>query len=502
MADSLDEVDTYPVSPARMRAMQEASVRAGAGGIPVAQGVTPPLAQAGAQAPAAVGGLSSLNMNAILQQMQLEAQARRAAQQEQMSLINQQASRLGQGGISDLDRASMLFQAAGALAAPTRTGSFMESLGAAGTAVAGPLAKAAQAERERQDKIAQLQLVRAKLAGEMGTGDMSSSDMLQLMKARAEMTPKPSEKERLYQMWQTEQNPQRKKALSKMLGIGDEDEAGELKSLTLPDGTSMSVIMSGGRALDPITRQPLTPEIIAGRSASSPEARRAESEASGIPMPERDIFRNLPPKTREAARAKTIETATKVLDNLEKAAPESNLQKDISDTGRFLRLNEANEKSTGPFMGILPSVTEAAKEMDAIGASMARKMREPGEGATSDYDAKMFQRMTLSTSNPYAVNRNIGSAIIAQRNSEISRREFMREYLSQNGTLDGAQKYWNQYLKSNPIFAPDQEKADVRNIRLNDKRQDWRDFFMSGGKQEKSGEFVRGPGGKLILRGQ
>jgi hypothetical protein len=110
--------------------------------------------------------------------------------------------------------------------------------------------------------------------------------------------------------------------------------------------------------------------------------------------------------------------------------------------------------------------------------------------------------MTLSTSNPYAVNRNIGSAIIAQRNSEISRREFMREYLSQNGTLDGAQKYWNQYLKSNPIFAPDQEKADVRNIRLNDKRQDWRDFFMSGGKQEKSGEFVRGPDGKLILRGQ
>jgi len=112
------------------------------------------------------------------------SQAQYAAQQAQMGQMDQQAQKYSTPGMSDTDRASILFQAAGALAAPTRTGGLMESIGAAGTAVAGPLQRAAQAERDRQDKMAQLQLARAKLASEMTGGGIAPGDLLNLYKLK------------------------------------------------------------------------------------------------------------------------------------------------------------------------------------------------------------------------------------------------------------------------------------------------------------------------------
>jgi hypothetical protein len=168
-----DEVPSVPVDPQRLAAMDAASRRVGAGGLPQDGG--PLSAVITARDPYA----------AIEQRMLQQSQARDASLKDQMALIDKQAGQYGQRGMSDLDRASMLFQAAGALSAPTRSGGLMESIGAAGTAVAGPLSKAAQGERDRQDKMMQLQLARAKLAGEM-SGGMSPSDMLALEKARAD----------------------------------------------------------------------------------------------------------------------------------------------------------------------------------------------------------------------------------------------------------------------------------------------------------------------------
>jgi len=112
------------------------------------------------------------------------SQAQYSAQQAQMGQMDQQAQKYGTPGMSGLDRASILFQAAGALAAPTRGGGLMESLGAAGTAVSGPLQRAAQAERDREDKMAQLQLARAKLASEMTGGGIAPGDLLNLYKLK------------------------------------------------------------------------------------------------------------------------------------------------------------------------------------------------------------------------------------------------------------------------------------------------------------------------------
>jgi hypothetical protein len=399
--------------------------------------------------------------------------------------------------MSDIDKASMLFQAAGALAAPTRSGGLMESIGAAGTAVAGPLSKAAQAERDRQDKVLQLQMARAKLAADMGAGGVSASDMLALAKARADLQPKPTERERMISRL-----PQDKQAEAIAAAAGISEGKGELKEFTLPDGGKVSVLVKDGEVLDPTTNEKFDVEkVMRQRSGTDEAGRKAEAAASGIPMPERDMLRNLPIKKREEMRAKLIADGTKLLDKKETEAPSSGLEEDIRQTQRFLELNAENQGKTGPIVGLTPSLTEAAREMDKIGDSMARKMRQPGEGATSDYDAKMFKRMTMNTSNPYAVNRNIGLGIIAQRRVELERREFLRDYLSQNGTLDGAQKHWDRYLKDNPIFDKGQEKTDIRNVKLNPNRMDYRDYFREGAPTPR-GSFVRGPEGQLIMQGQ
>lgn len=472
---------------------------------------------------------------AIEQRMLEQAQAQRAGQKAQMDLLEKQAAQYGQTGMSDIDKASILFQAAGALASPTRSGGLMESIGAAGTAVSGPLSKAAQAERDRQDKIMQLQMARAKLSAEMGAGGVSASDMLSLIKARADSQPKPGETERLMERLRTEKDPQVIEAIRSKLGMAEKtgererlinllpaekraqaieaatgvsDTTGELKDFKLPDGTIMSVLMKNGQILDPITSKPLNiEEAMKRRTSDSAEDQLAEAAASGIPAPERDILRNLPVKKRDEMRAKMIADGTKLLDKIETESPTSGLQDDIRKTQRFLELNYDNQNTTGPFAGKVAWMSDAGREMNAIGAEMSRKMRQPGEGATSDYDAKMFGKMTLSTDNDYKVNRNLGLAVIARKKLEMEERDFKREYLSQWGRLDGAQRHWQKYIDDNPVFAKGQIddkgnlKVKIDNVRLNDKRKEWRDYFRDNAASQPRGSFTRGPNGELTLGG-
>lgn len=168
-------------------------MRSGAGGVPGMGGG--PLSQGAApQAqPVAAGPLSAnpyglgggyAQLYALAQQ---RAQEQQRAQQAYLASLQQQEGALGQQGMSDYDKAALLFQAAGALGEPTRSGGFGETLGKLGTAMAGPLSKQAEAQRQRQTQLQQLQAARAKLGMEMaGTGQPSVSDTLALMKAQQE----------------------------------------------------------------------------------------------------------------------------------------------------------------------------------------------------------------------------------------------------------------------------------------------------------------------------
>lgn len=187
MADIDDEdVPSYPVPQARMQQFQANSRAAGAGGVPggpLSQGAAPVAAAPLSANPYGLGG-GYAQLYALAQQ---QAQEQQKARQAYLASLQQQEGALGQIGMSDYDKAALLFQAAGALGEPTRSGSFGETIGKLGTAMAGPLSKQAEAQRQRQTQLQQLQMARQKLAMEMtGTGQPSVSDTLALMKAQQE----------------------------------------------------------------------------------------------------------------------------------------------------------------------------------------------------------------------------------------------------------------------------------------------------------------------------
>lgn len=181
----IEDADTYPVSEERKRMFAQNARNAG---VEPAPGLASLGSQRTAAPQAEAAPLSNMftgNYGKLYELAQQQAQERQKAQQAYLSTLQQQEGALGQQGMSDYDRASMLFQAAGALGAPTRSGGFGETIGNLGTAMAGPLSKAAEAQRTRAQQLQQLQLARQKLGMEMaGSGTPALSDVMSIMKAQ------------------------------------------------------------------------------------------------------------------------------------------------------------------------------------------------------------------------------------------------------------------------------------------------------------------------------
>jgi hypothetical protein len=471
-------------------------------------------------------------------EMQRQAAERNARQQAYMDSLQKREGALANQGMSDLDRASLLFQAAGALGAPTTGTGLAPALGALGTAMAGPLSKQAEAERQRKTQLQQLQDARMKMAAEMSSGpDMSN--VMQLYKAQQDAIPKMGEKERLMQGLTPEEQ---KKARLQALGIApaeekDEvknvyvngrqmsvimrggkpydlatgqpldpsklaeapDEKGELKNIIMPDKSQLTVNWRNGKPYDPVSGEPIDPARMraveeAARAAEIAD-RRDSAAAAGIPLPERDILAGIKnPKIREQQQARMLDEARRVLTTEEVKHPSSGISEDMREAQRFLDINAQHQNQTGPIVGMAPALTTPAEEMDKISIGLSRKLRQPGEGTMSNFDATQFKKAFMSRSNDYEVNRNIGTGFIATKQLELDRREFFNAYAEQNGTIQGAQSHWQKYLEANPVF--DRKKSKGKTIELNEDRQGWQDFFR---KEMGPRSFVRGEDGRLIL---
>lgn len=121
--------------------------------------------------------------------MQKQHAAQNAARQQYLASIQKRETDLQSQGMSDYDKAGALFQLSGALLSPTRSGGIggtLESFGAGAGALAGPLSKAAEAKRMREQQIQQLQDARAKMGIEMA-GGMDPQGALPLMKAQQDL---------------------------------------------------------------------------------------------------------------------------------------------------------------------------------------------------------------------------------------------------------------------------------------------------------------------------
>ncbi len=201
--------------------------------------------------------------------------------------------------------------------------------------------------------------------------------------------------------------------------------------------------------------------------------RSALSQRLGVPMAQRDPYAGMSPKGRETFQRDLYKQADKKLTEAEDSV--SAAASMARDAQRFLQL-QGQTRAQGPALGRLPAVSDAAQEMDAITAKITPQMRQPGSGATSDFDAKMFQTATVGRTKNQDTNAAIATAIIANAKNAEDRAQFMRDYLTVNGHLDGADREWKRYVNANPIFDP----ASPTTPRLNPKRRSYQDFFGAG----------------------
>lgn len=226
--------------------------------------------------------------------------------------------------------------------------------------------------------------------------------------------------------------------------------------------------------------KPFDPNGPVASPSVAQQDREQRAFEAGVPVLKYDRISSLPPKEQGKERSKVYATGTKVLDKEEEAV--KGYADDINQANRFMDLNRAASRLTsGVGTGVLPAVTADAAEMDKISIALARKMRQPGEGATSDFDAKSFQKATMSRDKPLLTNENVAAGIIAQKQNQIDYHAFRRDYLEQNGTLDGSFNAWKSYLEANPIFDPKVfgKNADIdpEKLRMNPNRMGYKEWF-------------------------
>jgi len=194
------------------------------------------------------------------------------------------------------------------------------------------------------------------------------------------------------------------------------------------------------------------------------------SNRLGIPIAERDPFANMKGPQADIFKRNLYQQADKKLNEMDEAS--STARNMARDMQRFLQLQQ-QVNMQGPVAGRVPAFSSEAQEMDAITDKITPQMRQPNSGATSDFDAKMFRNSTVGRTKNEQANEAIGQAVILQSQNISDRAQFMRDYLTVNGHLDGADRQWSRYLNSNPIF--DLKSPDVP--RLNLKRIPYQQFF-------------------------
>jgi hypothetical protein len=346
-------------------------------------------------------------------------------------------------------------RASAALGAPTRTGAFGETAGNLSSALI-PFVEGQQKFKQDQAK----QLLDLDLAGS-GTDDELAKAKLDLLKNRLSASGRLN-----VEALRTLGRSTAKTASGRTMSNFEKIARGELGP-----NADEAAVQSRVHQLAEIDIKNKKAQAGVDSEEMSPADKHALAMENGIPLPQVDPYITLSTKAKQQARAidqRNSEKSLAALDDQSVAA-----RKGLSEADRFLELNK--HQPSGFLAGHLPAMSKEAAEMDAITAELSRKMRSPGEGSTSDFDAKQFIAGTFGRGKPFSANESIATAFKVQQQNTLERQNFMQNYFAVNGHLRGAQALWNKYLADNPIFDPDPTKKGT--YALNAARKDYQTYF-------------------------
>lgn len=209
----------------------------------------------------------------------------------------------------------------------------------------------------------------------------------------------------------------------------------------------------------------------------SPADRSGAAAALGVPLADVDPYALLSPKAADKVRERTAGAMDKAFSERQDAVNAERML--AQEAAKFKELNART--TTGgatalPGVGAVRGAFDADfAEMRAISSRIVPKMREPGSGATSDFDARMFQNATIGPDKPREANNAIADAMIARAQMVGDKLEFDRAYADVNGHLRGADRAWRAYVEANPIFDP--QAQQLGRITLNPNRVSYQQYF-------------------------
>lgn len=127
----------------------------------------------------------------------------------------------------------------------------------------------------------------------------------------------------------------------------------------------------------------------------------------------------------------------------------SPVQKRVAQIGAFFG-NEEAKRASAKF--------ESAEALSNEFAFLATKVLK---GSISEREIKLAQQQYPALLNTPEGNRIISQTHKASAQRKIQRSEFLQQYRAQNGTLAGADRQFNQFLKDNPILSESDGKLVV-----------------------------------------
>jgi hypothetical protein len=384
-------------------------------------------------------------------------------------------------------KAEMYFNLAAAFGAPTKTGSFGESLANASTVMAGHKKgerEAALAARDRKDKLA-LDIAQYRATG--SKDDLANLRTLtaEEMKAlRLAGMPVSEAGKMVYDMGLRPGMPGYAETVSKIATQQMDYKMPAPHYLPGKGGTTLAITRSG------------TPQVVTdeqGQPVIDPnyvDANAPVEPVLGVPVPKVLPWQNQSnPKAANTVKASELARGAKEVEADAEAAKKSAAT--AQEAARFQLLNKnvetggiADKFSLG--QNIQSLGTDYA-DMLGITSRLAPGVRPVGSGSTSDKDMEMYKKGTVGVDKPREANDNIAQAIQLQSQRDQDYADFRSTYLEQNGTLQGANKHWKEYANAYPIFDPTSPKVP----KLNANRMDWKSYF-SGNQQAGGAQPVAG----------
>lgn len=144
--------------------------------------------------------------------------------------------------------------------------------------------------------------------------------------------------------------------------------------------------------------------------------------------------------------------------------------------GTTIRSGGDNWRADGGFWGDVARNPQE-NEYQAILDRLTPMMRQPGSGATSDFDARMFANALPSLRLDATARQNVIAAHQAQSRMAQERLQAAERYLGANSTLVGFDRIWGEYVNANTIFDPSSTAGELK---LNQGRRSF-DAWVSAG---------------------